>query len=86
MRYSASIADYFEWEAYHADGRRVEAFEFPIARSLLTGDPATGEYQFVCGDGVRRWVDISSAAVRETGDIITGAVIVASDIDELRQA
>ena len=86
MRYSSDVSEYFKWEAYHSDGRRVEGHEFPAARSVTTGESATGEFQFVCGDGVRRWIEISSAPVREPGGRIAGAVVVCSDVDELRQA
>ena len=82
---SESVDDYFEWESYHADGRRVEGREYPLAQTLASAAPATGEYEFVCGDGVRRWIAVASAAITADGEV-KGAVVVAQDVDDERRA
>ncbi len=86
MRYSGDIAGYEDWEAYHEDGSRVQANEFPLAKALKTGTAVRDEFQFMCGDNVRRWIAISSAPIRNDYGEVTGAVVVCADIDELRQA
>ena len=85
-RYSASVDAYDEWESYHADGRRVDAHDHPLAQTLQAGVPAHGEDHFVCGDGVRRWIAVSSALIRDAAGEITGAVVVSADVDDARRA
>ena len=83
---SGGVDEYGEWESYHADGRRVEAREYPLAQTLATGEPAEGEYEFTCGDGVRRWISVASAAVRGADGGMTGALVVCTDVDDRRRA
>ena len=86
MRYSDDVAGYAEWEAYDAEDRRIDPAAFPLAVALRTGAPAAAEFRFLCGDGVRRWIAASSAPLRDEVGVVTGAVVVCSDIDELRKA
>ena len=83
---SGSVDEYREWESYHADGSRVLAREYPLAQTLATGDPAEGEYEFVCGDGVRRWISVVSAVIRGADGTMTGALVVCTDVDGKRRA
>ena len=86
MRYSDDVDGYGEWEAYHADGRRVEGHEYPLGRVLATGRSAQGEYHYACGDGVRRWIGVLGSPVRDRDGRVTGAVVVCVDIDASKQA
>ena len=52
--HSPDVESYREWTAFHADGRRVEGSEYPLARAIATGEPAEGEYQYLRGDGTAR--------------------------------
>ena len=85
MRFSDSLAAYSEWEAYDAEGRRVQAQEFPLSRTLLTREPAHGDYQFACGDGVLRWISITTAPVRDAAARMVGAIVVCADVDDARR-
>ena len=86
MLYSEDASAYGEWEARHDDGTRLAASEYPLAKTLRTGEAAQGEYRFMCGDGVLRWIAVSSTPVRDAAGTVTAAVVACADIDELRQA
>jgi PAS domain S-box-containing protein len=64
----------------------VEGHEYPLARVLATGEPAQGEYHYACGDGVRRWVSITGAPIRDASGRLVGAAVVCADVDERRRA
>jgi PAS domain S-box-containing protein len=82
---SKSIEQYYEWEGYHADGRRVTSEEYPLARALLSGKVEQGEYLYHRGDGTELWIRIIGAPVRDRSGNITGALVVFSDIDERKR-
>ena len=86
MVYSDTVDTYRAWEAYHPDGRRVEGHEYPLAITIETRKPSQAEVLYVCGDGVRRWIYITSAPVLGSGGTMTGAVVVCSDIDQTKRA
>lgn len=86
LRFSREAATYVDWEAYHADGQRARADEYPLTQTLRTGIAVDCDYQFRCGDGVRRWINVSTAPIKDEAGAVTGAVMVCTDIDELRRA
>lgn len=82
---SGAVEQYAEWEDYHADGRRVEAREYPLARALRTGKVEHGEYQHRRGDGSLRWIRVIGAPVRNSSGAVTGALVVINDVDEQKR-
>ena len=85
MRYSGDADQYDEWESYHADGSRVQGHDYPLSHTLRTGEPALGEYQFMCGDGVLRWVTIKSVPVLDEAGTMTAVVVISDDVDADRR-
>jgi PAS domain S-box-containing protein len=82
-----SITEYrAKWEAYHADGRRMDGPEFPLARALLTGLPATAEFHYRRGDGSMVWLRIAGTPIRDAQGRVAGAVAAITDIDATRRA
>ncbi|MFC3126920.1 PAS domain S-box protein [Pseudoroseomonas globiformis] len=73
-------------EAYHADGRRMDGPEFPLARALLTGLPATAEHHYRRGDGSMVWLRVAGTPIRDAQGRIVGAVAAITDIDASRRA
>lgn len=84
---SPNVDAYREWESYHADGRRVDGHEYPLARALAGEEAPFLTVHYRRGDGTLCWISISGAPVRDpvTG-AITGAVVAISDIDAERRA
>ena len=82
-----SIGDYGKWTASHADGRRVEAGEYPLAR-VIKGevDEASLQVRYERRDGSLVWLDLVAAATKDAGGSLTGAVVAVSDVDARKQA
>jgi len=79
--------EYAEWEAYRPDGRRVRAEDWPLIRSLRTGEVISDEeMRILRGDGTWGWVNASAAPVCDDEGHIRAAVMVMADITDRRQA
>ena len=84
---SPDVELYREWTAFHADGRRVEGPEYPLARAIATGELAEAEYQYLRGDGSMAWIRAIGAPIRDgrTGKV-AGGIVAVLDIDEEKRA
>ncbi len=81
--HSADAEAYGEWVSFHADGRRVESREYPLARVIREGldhDELTVHYQR--GDGSRFWMRIIGKSVRDENGDLMGAAVACVDVDE----
>lgn len=84
---SGSVDEYRDWAAFHPDGRRVDAHEFPLARVFQTAEAAgPDEYLYQRGDGTRAWVRITGAPLRGPAGELTGGLVVIDDIDDEKRA
>src|SRR5262249_37560988 len=84
--FSPDIESYREWLAYDVDGRRVEGHESVLARTLQ-GEVVTGrEILYHRGDGVKAWVRVRGAPIRDTSGKIVGGVDLITDIDEEKRS
>jgi len=83
---SPNVESYREWIGYHPGGRRVEGQEYPLARALH-GEIVTDEdILYQRGDGVKIWIRVSGAPIRDAGGKIVGGVVLFTDIDEEKRA
>ena len=81
------VAGYREYIGFHPDGRRYEGQDWPLARSLATGEIVQAEdVEILRGDGRRAIVRLSSAPVRDKSGAIVAAVVLSQDITELKNA
>lgn len=84
---SPNVAAYGERPGYHADGRRYEAEEWPLARALLHGEQVRGEEcHYRLGDGTMTWIRIDAAPIRDLSGEIVGAVESIVDFTAERRA
>lgn len=85
--HSPDIDAYAEYVSFHADGRQVEAREYPFAR-VLTGEAERAELEVLYrrGDGRDAWVHTIAAALRSENGTLLGAVGAMLDIDAERRA
>jgi len=79
--YATSSNAYSDFVAYHADGRRVDASEYPLAQiSSGACDRSSIEVQYQRPDGERRWIAIAGEAIKDGHGELVGAVVAISDI------
>ena len=72
-----------EREGYREDGSRYAADEWPVVRSLRTGEQVTGERgEIVRSDGSRFKVELGSAPIRDPQGRIVSAISVVRDVTE----
>ena len=84
---SKDVEDYREWISYHADGRMVEAAEYPLSRVLKAGEERPElEVLYQRGDGRQTWVRIIGAPIRDPSGGITGGLVACLDIDRQKRA
>lgn len=85
--YSQDIEGYANYKGFHPDGRPYGPKEWPIVRSILTGEVvANEEIDFQRSDSTLRAISVSSAPIRGHKGCIAAAVAIFSDISERRQA
>ena len=80
---SADAPAFRRWralEAYDLEGRRLWPDQFPIARSLKTGEVVVGERFEVVAGGGRVVLEVGSAPVVDADADIIGAVTVLQDV------
>ncbi len=74
-----------EWEGYDPHGRRYLQDEFPLLRTLRTGEVASNErIQLVSAEGKLVVIDVSTTPVRDPAGQAIGAVALFQDVT-LRQ-
>ena len=84
---SKTIQDYGAWRSFHADGRRVEAHEYPLARVIREGaERAVLQVHYERRDGSRIWIELAAAPVRDSHGALSGAVVAVLDIDARKAA
>ncbi|WP_439532231.1 PAS domain-containing protein [Polymorphobacter sp.] len=83
IAFSTDIRDYRDvYVAYHADGRQVEADEYPLAHVVDAGkDRAELDVQARLPDGSLKWVRHIATSMRDQHGDLIGAVVASLDID-----
>lgn len=77
---------YDRWTAFHPDGRRVEAEEYPLPRALRSGQTiAPEDLQYQRGDGTIAWISVAAAPILDDKGHVSGAVVAVSDIDQQKR-
>lgn len=76
------------WPGFHPeDGRPYRREEWPLSRSIATGEPVTNEeIEVVRGDGSRGTLSVSSAAIRDNQGRVVAGIMVGLDITERKRA
>ena len=78
---------YGEWIGYHADGRRVEAADYPLG-PVVRGQAERAELElcYQRGDGRHAWLRLIAAPITDDAGRITGGVVASLDIDREKRA
>jgi len=74
------------WKAVREDGTDFPGDEHPAMVTLRTGRPIRSFVHGVChANGDRRWISVSTSAMRDAGGNITGVVASVADVTEQRE-
>jgi PAS domain S-box-containing protein len=73
---SAEIGEYAAYKGFHSDGRPYEPEQWPLARSLTSGEIVRDEeITILRGDGTRGTIEVDSSPVHDAeGNIVAGVV------------
>src|SRR5262245_26390543 len=84
---SANVAAYAEYGGFHLDGRPYRPEEWPLARTLLSGEVIKDEeVEILRGDGSRGIVLVSAVPVHNRQGEIVAGVTAFTDITERKQS
>ncbi len=87
FRAASTVEGYSEYRGFHPDGRPYAPQEWPLARSIGTGEVVVNEeIDFLRGDSTCGTMLVSSAPIRNPAGEIVAGVVVFEDITELRVA
>jgi signal transduction histidine kinase len=82
-RHPQSLGDYDSLEGFRPDGSRLGQGEWPLVRSLTTGEVVIGEViELVLDDGTHGVYEIASTPIRNDADEIVGAVATFEDAED----
>jgi PAS domain S-box-containing protein len=77
------IEGYHAYKGFHPDGRLYQPEEWPLARSVRSGDVVSNlEIDFLRGDGTRGILEVDSSPIYDKDGSIVAAVTIFSDITE----
>ena len=81
-----SINQYGEYKGFHPDGTALKPEEWPLARSITTGEIVVGEEIAIQrGDGTPGAIRMSSAPIKDGRDRIIAGVVTFYDITEQKR-
>jgi two-component system, cell cycle sensor histidine kinase and response regulator CckA len=83
---SGSIEEYGQYTGFRPDGRRLNPKDWPLARSIRTGEIVTEEeIEMLWADASQAWLSLSSTPVRDSSGTITSGVVIFQDITERKR-
>ena len=83
---AAEIGEYSAYKGFHPDGRPLEPEEWPLARSLTTGEVVRDEeITILRGDGTRGTIEVDSSPVHDAEGRIVAGVVTFHDVTERKQ-
>ncbi len=84
---SATVEQYVQYKGFHPDGRQYKPEEWPLARSVKTGEVVESEeIDYLRGDGSHCWLEVHSGPIRNDQGQITGAIVSFFDVTKRKQA
>jgi len=84
---SASVGEYEAWKGFHSNGEPYAPEEWPLARSILSGEVVMDEEVCILrGNGTLGTITISSTPIRDRGGRVVAGVVVMTDVTERRAA
>jgi PAS domain S-box-containing protein len=83
----SDLSHYDQWMAFHPDGHRLKASEFPLFRAVESGEIVRGEeFLFRRGDDTFAWIRCSAAPIRDKEGKVVAGVLAFVDVDDAKRA
>jgi PAS domain S-box-containing protein len=84
---SARADEFKKYKGFHPDGRQYKSYEWPLSRSIRTGEVVKDEeIEILRGDGTKGWISVCSLPVTDDdGNIILG-IVMDLDITDRKRA
>jgi PAS domain S-box-containing protein len=83
---TVNLEEFKAGRGFHPDGRTYQLQEWPLSRSITSGEMVTNEeVEILRGDGTRGSVSINSAPIRDGEGRIVAGVVTFFDITERKQ-
>ncbi|MGB4401124.1 MAG: PAS domain S-box protein [Daejeonella sp.] len=86
LKQSENVDQYIEWVGFHPDGRQYEGHEWPLARSIQSGEIVIDEDVDIIRHGEQAILRLSSAPILDNSRNIIAGVVVSQDVTELKKA
>ncbi|HXE57410.1 MAG TPA: PAS domain S-box protein, partial [Gemmatimonadales bacterium] len=84
---AGGIAEYDTYRGFHPDGRPYQPHEWPLARTVTTGEVVEQEeIRIQRGDDSFGWVGVSSVPIHDAAGRVIAGVVTFADITERKQA
>jgi len=84
---ATKLDDAGEFEIFHTDGRPFEMEEWPLLRSIISGEEVRDEeFLYPLAVGSRLWLRCNSSPIYDDEGHIVAGVLLAHDITEQKQA
>jgi PAS domain S-box-containing protein len=85
-RPSSSVEEYEQYAGFRPDGRPYAPEEWPLARSIRTGETVTEEeVELRWPDGSQAWLSLSSTPIRNPAGIISSGILIFQDVTERKR-
>ena len=76
---------YLDYQGFHSDGRPYKPEEYPLTRSVMTGEEVSNEeIEYLCGDGVRRIINSDAGPIRDRKGKVVAGLVIFDDVTERR--
>ena len=84
---TAHADEFKKYKGFHPDGRPYKSYEWPLSRSIRTGETVKDEeIEILRGDGTKGWISVCSLPITDDeGNIILG-IVMDLDITERKRA
>lgn len=80
------VTDYAAYRGFRADGSEYGASDWPLARSIQSGEAISGELaEIVRRDGSRGFISITSAPVRDRSGRIIAGLVTYNDVTQTKR-
>ncbi|MDB4869925.1 MAG: Sensor histidine kinase, partial [Gemmatimonadales bacterium] len=81
------LKSYTQWVGFHSNGMPYSALEWPLARTVTSGESVRGEeLRIQRGDGTDGFIRMSSAPVLDANGKLVAAVAIVVDVTDQRKA